>query len=445
MRALRSTRDSRSRTLELRRLPAQLLFLALLSWAGPLWAEDSEAEPSVEEEEPPAPRLEVGVLPLISYDSDLGIGFGVLGNLAKIDPELEPWRWRLTAQVFFSLKPEPPGPPRLPYQSHYLRLDKPGLANGRLRLRVELRFQRQSNTGYYGLGQGSAFETPWDSVDPEEDPEGWEAARRFNEYDRIHPSLESELRLSLPHGFFAFGGAGLTWNWLDVAPGSRLDLDRRGGSGSWVQEQLVGLQRHGTLAGTLGIAWDSRDSEAAPDRGQFHELSLRGGGLLELPGGWGGANLTARFYAPLVAGRLTLASRVLVDLLWGQVPFYELARFGGTEAEEGPGGSMSVRGLPARRYHGRLKAIGNVELRSRIVLFRLAGQASSFGAVVFVDAGRVWADTQARPKLDTGGHPLGLGLGGGLRLQVGETFIVRADVAWSPGTYGIAFDVGHVF
>ena len=101
--------------------------------------------------------------------------------------------------------------------------------------------------------------------------------------------------------------------------------------------------------------------------------------------------------------------------------------------------------LLAKAVDGQIKLIANVELRSRFLFFRMSGQPASLGAVAFFDAGRVWADYEARPELDGGGHPLAVGLGGGLRLRVGETFIVRFDVGWSPGDVAVAFDVGHVF
>ncbi|MEE2829805.1 MAG: BamA/TamA family outer membrane protein [Myxococcota bacterium] len=427
------------------RLAALTLSLSLAGLAGflPLaLADEGRADGDVAASER---RLEPGVLPAVSYDSDLGIGLGVIGNIALIDPAVQPYRWRLSGQAFVYLDPQTKGPPRIPFQSHYLRLDRPGLAEGKLRVRLELRFQRQSNAGYYGLGQGSVLEEPWLGLDEEEDAEAWVAARRFNEYDRIYPALQSEFRLTLPRSFFAFAGVGVTWNWVEAYSGSRLALDRGGAGGAWVKEQLVGLERHGTVEGSIGLAYDSRDNESAPLRGFFHELSLRGGALVEIPGGWGGANLTARFYAPFLGDRLSMAARVIADLTWGEVPFYELARYGGTESEEGPGGSMSLRGVPARRYHGKVKLIGNYELRSRFLHFDLRGQAASLGAVVFIDAGRVWADMRPRPELDSGGKPLAFGVGGGVRFQVGQTFIVRFDLGWSPGDLGIAFDIGHIF
>src|SRR5690606_6966118 len=40
-------------------------------------------------------RLEFGVLPAVSYDIDLGFGFGALVTLARFHPDFRPYRWRL--------------------------------------------------------------------------------------------------------------------------------------------------------------------------------------------------------------------------------------------------------------------------------------------------------------------------------------------------------------
>ncbi|MDP6944829.1 MAG: hypothetical protein QF464_11820 [Myxococcota bacterium] len=40
-----------------------------------------------------------------------------------------------------------------------------------------------------------------------------------------------------------------------------------------------------------------------------------------------------------------------------------------------------------------------------------------------------------------------LGVGGGVRIQWGETFVLRADLGWSPNdsNTGVYVDVGHAF
>ena len=65
----------------------------------------------------------------------------------------------------------------------------------------------------------------------------------------------------------------------------------------------------------------------------------------------------------------------------------------------------------------------------------------------FFDGGRVWADLRSAPELDGTGLGLKYGVGGGLRLQKGTTFVLRFDLAWSPDArpLGGYFLAGHLF
>ena len=66
----------------------------------------------------------------------------------------------------------------------------------------------------------------------------------------------------------------------------------------------------------------------------------------------------------------------------------------------------------------------------------------------FFDCGRVWTELgRAHPELDGTGVGLKYGIGGGLRLQEGKTFVVRADLAWSPDAtpIGAYFAAGQIF
>ena len=71
-------------------------------------------------------------------------------------------------------------------------------------------------------------------------------------------------------------------------------------------------------------------------------------------------------------------------------------------------------------------------MRTELVSFHALGKPLVFGVAAFFDAGRLWADTSPHPELDGTGLGLTYGVGGGLRLQSGSAFVLRADVAWSP-------------
>jgi outer membrane translocation and assembly module TamA len=106
-----------------------------------------------------------------------------------------------------------------------------------------------------------------------------------------------------------------------------------------------------------------------------------------------------------------------------------------------------VRGVPAGLFWGKAKLFGNVELRAEVLEFHAFGNALLFGLVAFLDAGRLWADFSAQPALDGDGLGLHYGAGGGLRLQSGSAFVLRADVAWSPDARPIGgyFSAGQLF
>jgi hypothetical protein len=385
------------------------------------------------------------VFPALGYDSDTGLGLGAMTAVARFGPGGHPYRWRLQAQAAVSLKWGGGLPVRVPTHDHYLRLEVPGLAAGRLRLRAEAMYQQQINMGYYGMGNGSLEARPWEGLDPGGPGEEHRAARRHNQYWRAYPSLRSDLWVRLPADLRAFFGLALRWNWLRVYPGSRLEADLAGDSGEAVRELLVGVQRHGVLEGTAGLMYDTRDDEHSPTRGMLHDLSVRGGPTLELPGGYGGLHLGLRFYLPVYPEYLVVAVRALGDLLVGRPPFYELSAHGGLFPGSGPGGGGSVRGVPLMRYHGKVKVLGNLELRSKFWWFRLLRKDSNLGVVAFFDAGRVWTELRPRVELDGRGAGVKYGVGGGLRLQMGATVVVRVDVGWSPDGLGIYFTLDHVF
>jgi hypothetical protein len=101
-----------------------------------------------------------------------------------------------------------------------------------------------------------------------------------------------------------------------------------------------------------------------------------------------GANSALRFYAPIGSDGSAVAWRTVVDLLFGDPPAYELARFDQTGAFGGPKG---VRGVPGQRYHGRLKLFGNRELRKVLFAFDLLRKKNLFAVARCPDARPVGA------------------------------------------------------
>lgn len=403
-----------------------LFLLPLLLTALPLDAAHADSdEPEVDPN-----RYEYSALPVIMADTDRGFIAGATGLMVRFEKGYYPYRWRLQLLTRFSMERQPDDTLQLPFHEYRLRFDIPGVLSPRLRLDAEVAFRRYTDSGYFGFGNDS--------------PDNEAGVDRFNEYDRIYPSALVQARYAFTKRLSLLLGLSFTYNWLDLYAQSKLLEDTRSPDPK-VRDLLHGTDDHASAVTTLGLVWDSRDHEFAPTRGMFHELSWRVSPGLELL--YGGANATARFFYPFVGEKLVLATRLVLDFLIGDAPIYELARFGSLTPQDGIGGGEAIRGVPLQRYHGKIKALANFELRSELVAFSLLSQRFKLALLAFFDAGRLWSDYEAMQRFDGDGLGLKLGMGGGARLRWGETFVLRFDLAWSPDADPVGAYVGfnHIF
>ena len=389
-------------------------------------------------DEPAKPDTEITVLPFVGGNSDVGWGGGYIASFARIAPGYDPYLMRIESAGTVTF--QPPTEERefgIPYIDDYVLLEFPHAIAQRLRLQVRISYTREQALKYYGLGNDSKI------------PAGMDPLDEVFEYQWQHPTLlvtneyrEAALRVSW--------GFSYVHNSFEIPDEGKLAEDLATGP-ERVRRALRGAETHGSPRLTAGIGIDTRDNEVSPSRGiyntariDFSPGSLGGdteGGATQR---WERVDVSLRWYAPLVGRRLVFAVRAVGDILFGAAPFYELARYDETYAL---GGVKGVRGVPGQRYYGKIKAFGNAELRSELFSFNLFGDERWLGLAAFADAGRVWADYRHDPELDGGGLGLKYGLGGGLRLLSGKSFVLRCDVAWSPDANPVAGYLisGHAF
>lgn len=371
------------------------------------------ADPEVREvrevgKAPGPSTTETGLLPLIGGDTDIGIGIGAIGSVAAFDADHHPYRWQLQFSAFAATKGSVTSPS---YEDAYLQLTFPQLLNGRLRLELRPSFTHDTTLPFYGLGNYAP------------DPAQTVPARDF--YQRIHPAMAVTTRWKLSPSWSVLVASQYVYNRTEFDPTSTAAMDL-------ATIDPDALRPHSLLKLQTGLVYDTRDSEISTTEGQYHQVTLRvsPGIGAAFPYEYGQLTAMARFYTTVIPRRMVLAIRGVFDMQFGDVPFYELGRYEDTSAI---GGGLAIRGLPAYRYYGKIKAFGNVELRTAVTRFDLWGRKLKLGVATFVDGGRLWTGmTNPRPELDGTGLGLHYGVGGGLRLQQGQTFVVRADVAWSP-------------
>jgi outer membrane protein assembly factor BamA len=391
---------------------------------------DSDSKPNGDDDN--AAHTDFNIVPVVGGSTDLGLGGGYFAGLARNKKGYDPFLWNIDSSALITFKYTPDGGVTVPYQDIYARLTIPRLFGAALRLELRPSYTRET-IGYWGLGNASSTAAPANS------PHG------YFTYERGHPQFDVDMRGKITDHFSGRVGFRYIQNFLKVASDSKLAADERGANDE-VRRLIGPLRSHAVALFKYGLQWDTRDNETATHSGSFDALDLKlsPGGTAEFPYRYAEGTLNLRGFVPLSRPALTLAVRAVGDYMFGNVPFYELARFDDTFAL---GGTTGVRGVPAARYYGKVKAFGNVELRAELFTFHALSKSIIFALVPFFDAGRLWADTSSQPELDGRGVGLKYGTGAGVRLQSGASFVIRADLAWSPDATPISgyFSAGQMF
>jgi outer membrane protein assembly factor BamA len=380
---------------------------------------------------------EFTVVPFVGGNSDMGFGAGYVASLARLEPDIEPYLYRIETAGSATLgrvDSGNPGKVRVQYADIYLLFSFPNIIKDHLGFDIRISYTLEANLKYYGLGNASSV------------PEGMSPTGSYFEHSRTHPTLKATWEYRVKP-FAISWGASYTQNWFDVPPDTRLGADIQSPDPD-IRKLLGEAKTHGTPELSLGAAFDTRDDETSPVRGVYIteaiDVTPKTFGAVDYK--FARLDSELRFYVPIIPNerRLVFAARVASDLLFGDAPFYELPRFDDSFAI---GGAKGVRGVPGQRYYGRIKAFSNLELRSELFSAKIFGDERRFGLVGFTDFGRVWADYRSQPDLDGTGLGLKYGVGGGLRVASGETFVLRLDVAWSPDANPVSgyLLAGHIF
>ncbi len=349
------------------------------------------------------------VFPIVSFDTDDGFGFGGRFEVQRVEEGYDPYRASFVIHAYVSLRG---------YQHHRIRLDLPGLGpRNTLRFSARVAFRQWLNDGYWGIGNGTALEEAFVGDFDRDD-----SRRKRYRYNLLQPYLFLSLRGDAPGKLNAFGTVTLQYTRVKTYEGSLL-----------AEQQPEGMQGGVALQLSAGLVVDTRTPELAPERGVLAELSLRASPYF--PGGTGpfyGPFASLRHFIPVVPdGRFVLAYRVMAEWLFGDVPFYEMTRWGGSVPILGFGGWETLRGVPFGRYRAPGRAIANVEWRIDILRHAFFKSQLRWQLVPFVDVGAVWGagDDATAGAPDVPLHPA---VGLGIHPVLAGSFMGRMDVAIAP-------------
>jgi outer membrane protein assembly factor BamA len=364
---------------------------------------------------------ELNGLPAINYDSDEGFGYGILLEAYNYgEGGYAPYRFTLQPTVKFTTKGR---------REFTLFFDAPHLLSNQWRFDGSLRSERQIASPYYGLGNTSIYDRAL------QDTEGQYYYRFGRTRTQATMNLQRQVG-DLPVRFLV--GSGATHTNVELLP--------ENATRTLLSQGLLGGDVPGGWSNHLrvGLVWDTRDRETGPRRGTWSEFLVQA-----VPDFLGSESqyvrwtLADRRYFPL-GDRLTFANRFLVQGVEGSAPFYDLFIVQTSfKQEEGLGGAKTLRGIPKNRYVGKGLFLWNAELRWRAHEFAMAGKSFHLVFSGFLDSGRVWeTDLKVGQILSD----LQTGYGGGVRVGMGENFIVAVDVGHSvEATAPIYIGLGYLY
>ncbi|MBQ9583642.1 MAG: BamA/TamA family outer membrane protein [Bacteroidales bacterium] len=370
-----------------------------------------------------------GVLPCVSYNSDLGLQYGVCADIFNYSDLFPDYRQRMYVEASRYTK----GQTLLhaQFDSRYLI---PGI-----RTTFSASYQYDPMFLFYGLNGLEAYDK---TLDANKDTRTARYAYRRSMV-RVLADFQGEI---VPHlnwvgglSFWHYGVGDLNMDDYDAQ--NTLYYKMRD-DGVFTDAEAYGGSR---LEMKAGAVFDTRDNESAPNRGLWAEAYLNGSPDI-FAVGYKYIRLAAhlRHYISLWPERMVLAYHIAYQgVIAGQAPFYNQQNistlFLRQTCTDGLGGINTVRGLLAQRLVGDSYAWLNSELRIRLVDFRFIGQNWYVATNPLFDAGMVTrlykgeelAAFYGKSVSDLKKEALKLhcSAGAGLKLVMNENFIISAEWA----------------
>lgn len=195
----------------------------------------------------------------------------------------------------------------------------------------------------------------------------------------------------------------------------------------------------------VGLLYDTRNALNNPDKGFSTEalLEVAPGFMNESP--YARYSLMHKHYQSLIKNRLNLAVRLGVQGKIGKndIPFYRrtvfMTPFATRTSPTALGGANSLRGIMRNRVVGDAFALGNFELRWKVLNFTFINQNFYLGINGFFDTGYIldpinWDLSNLTPTEKTDYFNLETkdsfhsALGGGLKVAMNQNFIISVEM-----------------
>ncbi len=391
----------------------------------------------------------IGALPVVSYNSDLGFQYGALVNLYDYgDGSHYP---SYDHSIYFEASWYTKGSGL--FRFYY---DSKALIKG-IRVSADVSYIPDQTYSFYGFnGYDAVYNHDWEETSSDE-YRTRVFYRQKREFFRVKLDFQGKItgHLNWLAGFNLFH---IYTNSVDIEhlnqnkdaedllPDTPGLYDKYVDWGVIPEDQATG----GFLTNfKLGMVFDTRDNEPNPMRGMWSEIILVAAPkpLSNMENGFTKLVITHRQYFTLVKRKLSFAYRLgLQSTIFGKAPYYVepimyMSKMNGAYSE-GLGGGKTLRGILRNRVVGDGIVYGNFEFRWKVYRANWFNQNIYFALSAFFDTGRVIKDYEVEDKVKDvnyippytesdyfafGTESFHNSVGGGLHIAMNENFILAID------------------
>jgi len=396
-----------------------------------------------------------GALPVIAYDSDLGLEYGGLVNFYYYGDGTTYPTYRQSIYAEVSRYTKGSGINRLFYDSKYLI---PGI-----RVTADMSYLTDKAADFYGFnGYETTYNKSWiDDAGGNADYK----TRVFYKYDRKIERFSADFQGKLSGNKWRWAAGFSLYNFktglvnIDELNKGKSDADKLPNVPGLYEKYVDwGILKTNEKDGgfntyiRLGAVLDTRDNEANPNTGVWSEAIISIAPPLLGNEHYEHLNLSLvhRQYLPIIMGKLTFAYRLATQLkLGGSIPFYlkpNIATLYLRRAtSEGLGGSQTLRGILRNRVVGDGIAYGNFEFRWKFLSTVIKKQNLYLAFSAFTDMGQVVQKVKfdknkaiaiaqsedptfrSSDYFPDRNEQLHISIGGGLHVALNENFILAID------------------
>lgn len=391
----------------------------------------------------------VGLLPVISYDSDLGFKYGGLTNVYDFGDGSYYPGYKHSIYLEISRSTKGSGINQLFYDSENVFPDRD------IRVTADVSYLTEKALNFHGFnGYQSVYNPDLEDKDHKD-----YHSRMFYRIERklfrtlldFQGQLKGNLNWLLGGGHFNVHVGEVDIDNLNEGLDSAnmlpdtFSLFTKYKENGWISRQ----ESDGGIVNYLkaGLVYDSRDNDSNPMKGIYSELLFmtapRFLGNTENP--YTKMVLTHRQYFTIVPERLSFVYRMSYQgTISGQAPFYMepymIMSYSPNVSNEALGGAKTLRGVLRQRILAEGYTFGNFETRWKMVKFRWQNQNFYLALSGFFDTGRAvdyreTGDPSSSPYLSGEKEKLHHSAGIGFHAAMNENFILAAD-------YGHALDEG---